>query len=110
QIRSQPHVRHLIDAVAVQIGAAKTQDDLTILLRQLDRLTAEPDGKALAEQLVKKLVSKQPAVASLLGGDGAGKARELVVAMVRDAKAVASNAEQAPAQRVEAVRTLSAAA
>ncbi|MCX7422292.1 MAG: HEAT repeat domain-containing protein [Planctomycetia bacterium] len=107
EARKNAHVRTLLSAIASQIGAANEKDDLALFVRQLDSLSA--DEKSLAEELVKNLVSKQPAVRELLAGATGGKATEILNAMIRDAQVVARDEKKAPADRAAAVRTLATA-
>jgi len=105
--RKSPHLRAMMGIVASQIGAANAQDDIALFVQQLD-LLGDAD-KVLAADLVKQLVSKQPAVNALLSGATGGKAKEIIAAMIRDARAVAGNAEKMPPDRAAAVRTLATA-
>lgn len=107
--RQVPHVRLLLGLVASQIGASNVKGDLAIFLRQLDTLATDTGDKALAEELVKNLVSKQPSVRELLGGAAGGRAKEIVLAMIRDARAIAADDQKSPADRAAAVRTLATA-
>ena len=107
EARKSPHVRAIMGIVASQIGAANAQDDIALFVQQLD-LLGDAD-KALAADLVKQLVSKQPAVNALLSGATGGKAKEIIAAMIRDARAVAGNVEKMPPDRAAAVRTLATA-
>lgn len=105
--RKAVHVRTLLSAVASQIGAANAQDDLALFVRQLDALTG--DEKPLAEELVKSLVSKQPASGALLAGATGGKAAQILAGLIRDAQLAARDDKRAPADRAAAVRTLATA-
>ena len=107
EARKTAHVRTLLSSITSQIGAANAKDDLALFVRQLDRLAA--DEKPLAEELVKSLVSKQPAVRELLAGATGGKATAILNAMIRDAQVVARDEKKAPADRAAAVRTLATA-
>ena len=107
--RSPAHVRAMLNAVAVQIGAANSKAELATMIRQLDLLAADANGKSLAEELVRNLVSKQPAAKEMLAGATGGKAREILAALVRDAIVTARDEAKAPADRAVAVRTLSSA-
>jgi putative membrane-bound dehydrogenase-like protein len=102
--RQTAHVRALLGVLAAQIGAAGAKDDLALFLRQFDSLGSE--DKALAEELVKNLVSKQSAARELLTGATGGKAAEILAAMIRDAQANARDEKKSPAERASAVRTL----
>lgn len=109
EARQSAHVRVLLAAVSSQIGAANAKDDLAIFLRQLDALSADANDKSLAEDLVRHLVSKQPSVAGLLDGATGGKAKEIVAAMIRDARVTVGDVQKSPADRATAVRTLATA-
>ncbi len=107
--RSQAHVRAMLNIVAVQIGAANSKAELATMIRQLDLLAADAKDKSLAEELVRNLVSKQPAAKEMLAGATGGKAREILAALVRDAIVAARDEANTPADRAAAVRTLSSA-
>ena len=109
ETRSLAHVRAMLNTVAVQIGAANSKAELATMIRQLDLLAADANGKSLAEELVRNLVSKQPAAKEMLAGATGGKAREILAALVRDAIVTARDEAKAPADRAVAVRTLSSA-
>jgi putative membrane-bound dehydrogenase-like protein len=108
-IRRQPHVGVLMDALVAQIGAARATEDLPLFLGHLDRLTDDPQDRALADRLIKNLVSQQPAVRRLLSGESARKAEALVAEMIHEARARAADETRAPAARADAIRTLAAA-
>ncbi|MDB5340139.1 MAG: cytochrome c [Planctomycetaceae bacterium] len=103
------HVRALLGAVASQIGAANVKNDMAIFLQQLETLSTSEADKALAADLVKNLVSKQPSISELFKGAAGGKAKELIAAMIRDAQVVARDTSKMPADRAAAVRTLATA-
>ena len=107
--RSQPHVRAMLNTVAIQIGAANSKAELATMIRQLDLLAADANSKSLAEELVRNLVSKQPAAQEMLAGATGGKAREILAALVREAIVTARDEAKVPADRASAVRTLSSA-
>ena len=107
EARKTAHVRTLLSAITSQIGAANAKDDLSVFVRQLDSLSA--DEKPLAEELVKSLVSKQPAVRDLLAGATGVNATAILNAMIQDAQVVARDEKKAPADRAAAVRTLATA-
>ncbi len=107
--RSLAHVRAILNAIAVQIGAANSKAELATMIRQLDLLAADANGRSLAEELVRSLVSKQPAAKEMLAGATGGKAREILAALVRDALVAARDETKAPPDRAAAVRTLSSA-
>jgi putative membrane-bound dehydrogenase-like protein len=104
--RKLAHVRAMLVTVASQIGAANAKDDLALFVRALDQLDADGNEKPLAEELVKALVSKQPAARELLSGATGGKATEILAAMIRDAQVIARDEKKSPADRASAVRTL----
>lgn len=104
--RSLPHVRAILNAVAVQIGAANSKAELATMIQQLDALAADASGKSLAEELVRNLVSKQPAAKEMLAGATGGKAREILAGLVRDAMTAARDDAKSPADRASAIRTL----
>ncbi|MES2794102.1 MAG: PVC-type heme-binding CxxCH protein, partial [Planctomycetota bacterium] len=103
------HMRSLLGILATQIGAANAKNDLAIFLQQLETLSTTAADQALAAELVKNLVSKQPSINELLGGAAGAKVKELIAAMIRDAQAVARDAAQKPEARVAAIRTLATA-
>lgn len=109
ELRKLAHVRQLLGLVATQIGASNVKGDLAIFLQQLDALAANESDKTLAEELVKSLVSKQPSVRELLGGTAGGKGKEIVLAMIREARATAGDEQKSPQDRAAAVRTLATA-
>ncbi len=104
--RSKSHVKTMLNAVAVQIGAANSKAELAAMIRQLDLLAADANNKSLAEELVRNLVSKQPAAKEMLAGATGGKAREILASLVRDAIIAARDVAKSPADRAAAVRTL----
>lgn len=107
--RKLPHVRSLLGTLAAQIGAANRKADLALFVQQLDHLAGDASETPLVAELVKSLVSKQPAARELLANAAGGKAAEILTAMIKDAKVVARDAAQPPADRAAAVRTLAAA-
>lgn len=104
--RSKMHIKAILNAVAVQIGAANSKAELAAMIRQLDLLAADANNKSLAEELVRNLVSKQPAAKEMLAGATGGKAREILASLVREAIIAARDVAKAPADRAAAVRTL----
>ncbi|TXT30985.1 MAG: cytochrome c, partial [Planctomycetota bacterium] len=104
--RSQTHVKSMLNAVAVQIGAANSKAELATMIRQLDLLAADAKNKSLAEELVRSLVSKQPAAKEMLAGATGGKAREILASLVREAIVTARDDAKPPTDRATAVRTL----
>ena len=109
EARKTPHVRVLLGAIASQIGAANVKHDFALFLQQLDSQSFDAADKSLAEELVKNLVSKQPSVRELLSGATGVKAKEIIAAMIRDARATASDEQKTPTDRATAVRTLATA-
>ncbi|MBM4076032.1 MAG: hypothetical protein FJ267_10345, partial [Planctomycetes bacterium] len=95
--RKTGHIRTLLNSLVVQIGAANAKDDLVLFARQLDRLSVEENP--LAVELVKNLISKQPAVHELLAGVGRGKVTEILNAMIRDAQTTARDEKKSPTDR-----------
>ncbi len=109
EAKKLPHVRTLTATVASQIGAANAKDELAVFVKLIEGLSNEAADKALGEDLVKALVSKQPSVKELLASATSGKAKEIVAAMIRDAQIVAVDDQNLVADRVAAIRTLSTA-
>jgi putative membrane-bound dehydrogenase-like protein len=107
--RKAAHVRTMLGVVAAQIGAADEKQDLAIFLSQLDAFAADSSDRTLVEELVKNLVGKRPSARELLQGAAAGKAKQIVAAMIRDAHAVARDEQKLVADRAAAVRTLAIA-
>lgn len=104
--RQLPYVRALMNLVATQIGAANAKDDLVLFLKQLDTLSADTADKVLAEELVKSLVSKQPASRELFSTAAGGKAKEILATMIREAQTTAHDMAKSPIERVAAIRSL----
>ena len=109
EARQRPHVRIITTAIASQMGSANAKDELAAFVKLIEGLSTESADKALAEELVKALVSKQPSAKDLLASATDGKATEIVAAMIRDAQTVAADDKKTVADRVAAVRTLSSA-
>lgn len=109
EARKLPHVRKITSEVAAQIGAANAKDELAAVVKLVDALSTDAGDKALAAELVKSVVSKQPSAKDLLASASSGKAKEIVAAMIRDAQAIAADDKQSVAARVPAIRTLSTA-
>ncbi|MDB5387902.1 MAG: cytochrome c [Planctomycetaceae bacterium] len=107
--RQLPHIRVLLSTIAVQIGAANAKDDLVLFLKQLDQLPADTEAKGLAEELVKSLVSKQPAAREMLNSAAGGKAKEIIAALIREARQVARDSAKSPLDRATAIRSLATA-
>ena len=97
--------RTLLIALATQIGASNRANDVAAVVQALDRL---PEGdKALAQEIVRGLVSKQSAAAraKLTGADG-GKAGAILALLLADARKTAVDDKRPPADRADAIRTL----
>ncbi len=107
--RKLPHVRQITASIAAQIGAANAKDELAAFVKLIESLSSDAADKAVAEELVKSLVSKQPSAKDLLASATSGKAKEIVAAMIRDAQAVAADEKKSVTDRVSAIRTLSTA-
>lgn len=107
--RGVPHVRAILSTLAAQIGAANGKQDLAQFVVQLDRLAADAQATPLIEDLVRSLVSKQPAAREMLAGAAGGKGGEILAGMIREAQGVARDEQKTPADRAAAVRTLAAA-
>ncbi|MCC7423478.1 MAG: c-type cytochrome [Planctomycetaceae bacterium] len=104
--RTQPHVKTILNAVAVQMGAANARPELAEMVRQIDGLAADPSGKPLAEELVRSLVSRQPAAREMLAGATGGKAGTILAGLVKEARELAIDDAKPAEQRAAAVRTL----
>lgn len=102
-----PHVRVVLTAVAGQIASANAKDALAVLVRELDGLATR--DAPLANELVKKVLSKRPEARELLAGATSGRAKELVAAIVREAVATARDPQKPIDERAAAARTLGAA-
>ena len=103
--RSAMHGHTLLIALAMQIGASNRAIDVAAVVKALDEL---PEGeKSLAQEIVRGLVSKLSATAraKLTGADG-GKAGAILALMLADARKIAADEKQPPAERAAAVRTL----
>lgn len=103
------HVKTVIASTATQIGASNEKEDLFVFFRQIDSLSSNPGDKALADELVKNLISKQPTSIAMLTGEDAGKAREIVARILGEALVLAGDEKKSPAERAAAVRTLATA-
>jgi putative membrane-bound dehydrogenase-like protein len=103
--RGSRHGRELLTALATQIGAANHSGDVAAVVQALDTLPESERG--LAQQIVRGLLSKQPAAArARLGAAAGGKAKALFEELLRDARAIAADAKRTPADRAGAVSTL----
>jgi putative membrane-bound dehydrogenase-like protein len=106
EARTQPHIKTMLNAVAVQIGAANSKPELAEMVRQIDALASDPSGKPLAEELVRNLVSRQPAAKEMLAGATGGQAGTILAGLVKEAQALATDDAKPADQRAAAVRTL----
>src|SRR5262249_19531283 len=103
--RGSDHGRTLLTAMAAQIGAGGRAGDLAAVVKALNELPEEE--KALAQDLVRHLVSKQSAAArERRPGAAGGRAAATLPDRLREARKVAVDDKQAPAARAGAVRTL----
>ncbi len=103
--RSGANGRALLTALATQIGAANRASDVAAVVKALDDLPAGEKG--LARELVRGLVSRQPAAGrERLGGAAGSKAAALLADLLRDARAGAADEKRPPAERADALRTL----
>jgi putative membrane-bound dehydrogenase-like protein len=103
--RTAAHGRAFLATLAAQVGAANRKNDVAAVVKALDELPA--DEKALAQEIVRGLVSKQPAAArEQFTGAAGGKAAALLVELLRDARRTAADDKQGVEHRVMAVRTL----
>jgi putative heme-binding domain-containing protein len=104
-LRATPHGKALLAALAVQVGAANRADEVATVVKVIDDL---PDSeKALAQDVVRNLVSRQPAAGrERLSGAAGGKAGALLAGLLRDARAAAADDRRPPDERAAAVRTL----
>lgn len=100
KFRTSKEGKLLVNALAVQIGAANRANELADLVSVLDRLPGD-EGR----ELMASVMSKLPAKARdriKLGGKSGELFKELVAAAIK----VSSDEKQAVPERVSAVRTL----
>lgn len=102
--RSKSFVRQMLSSVAVQIAANNSPSEMAIVIKELDKLAAT--DPALAQELVRNLISKQPAVREMLAGVTGGKAAEILAQLIAEAIRIAENEQKSPMERAAAVRTL----
>lgn len=104
-VRGTAHGKALLAGLAVQIGAANRANDVAAVVKALDEL---PDSeKALAQEVVRSLVSRQPAAGrDKLSGAAGGKAGAILADLLRDARKAAADDKRPPTERAAAVRTL----
>jgi putative heme-binding domain-containing protein len=107
--RGTPHGRTLLNALALQIGAANRASDVAAVIKAIDALPAADE--TLTRELVRSLVSKQPPAARgrLAGADG-GKAGAILADLLQEARQAAADEKRDPAERAAAIRTLGLAA
>jgi putative membrane-bound dehydrogenase-like protein len=103
--RGTAHGKALLAALAGQIGAANRTNDVAAVVKALDGL---PDSeKALAQDVVRGLVSRQPAAGrEKLSGAAGGRAGALLADLLREARRAAADDRRPPEERAAAVRTL----
>ncbi len=103
--RSTERGRALLGALAVQIGAANRAGDVAAVVKAVEEL---PEGeKALAQEMVRQLVSRQPAAGrAQLGGAAGGKAAAILADLLRAARQTAADEKRSPEERAAALRAL----
>jgi putative membrane-bound dehydrogenase-like protein len=103
--RGTEHGRVLLGALAVQIGAANRAGDVAAVVKAVEEL---PEGeKALAGEVVRQLVSRQPAAGrEHLSGAAGGKAAAILADLLRAARQAAADDRRTPGERGAAVRAL----
>jgi putative membrane-bound dehydrogenase-like protein len=104
--RDKPHVRAMIASIAAQIGAAGAKEDIRLLLNWVNQLSDAPADQALAEDLVRNLVSKHPAISEFLSDDSGHKAKQIIATMIGDAEKIAADEGHATPERLNAIKTL----
>lgn len=103
--RATVHGRVLLTALAVQIGAANKPNEVAQVVKAINDLPGEE--KALTQELVKNLVSKQPAGGrERLAGVGGGKASAVLSDLLQQARKSAADVSLPPDARAAALRTL----
>jgi putative membrane-bound dehydrogenase-like protein len=103
--RDTPHGRTLLTTLATQIGAAGRGGDVAAVVKALGELSETE--KALAQDVVRHLVSKQsPAARERLTGAAGGKAGVIFADLLREARKSAADPKQSPAERAAALHTL----
>lgn len=105
EFRNTSHGQTLLKSLAEQIGIAHRQNEIAVVLRSLQTLSAAE--KPLAESLVQALVKDQTGDArdKLLSAAG-GKAGELLSELIATAQKTAGDSDRPVAERVAAIRTL----
>jgi putative membrane-bound dehydrogenase-like protein len=99
-LRQSVEGKLMLNALAVQIGAANQANELADFLTTMDRLPA-PEGRALMASLMSKLPAK-----SRDRIKNAGKSGELFKQLVGDALKTSNDEKKAVPERVAAIRTL----
>src|SRR5260370_26310905 len=101
--RTEPYVKLVLGALAAQIGAANRADSVAEMTKAIDGL---PDSEnQLGKELMKQLMSTlPPAARSKI--EKAGKAGSLFKELLTQARQVAADEKQPPAERAAAARTL----
>jgi putative membrane-bound dehydrogenase-like protein len=100
KLRPTAHGKQLLNALAVQIGAANQPNELGDFLATIERLPAQ-DGRELMASLMTKLPAKSRERITK-----AGKSGELFKQLVADALKTSSDEKLSVPERVSAVRTL----
>ncbi|MFM9962594.1 MAG: PVC-type heme-binding CxxCH protein, partial [Planctomycetaceae bacterium] len=103
---AKPHVRGMLNSIAVQIGVGGGKTEIVQTLRLIETLASAAETKPLAEELFRSLISKNPTARGIEGG----KAGEMLAAMIREARLVARDETKPAETRADAVKTLSSAA
>ncbi len=98
--RKSDEGRLLLNALAVQVGAANQTHELGEFLKTVEQLSAQ-EGRTLMASLLTKLPAKSREQITK-----AGKSSELFKELVADALKITSNDKQPVPERVSAVRTL----
>jgi putative membrane-bound dehydrogenase-like protein len=100
KLRQSAAGKLMLNALAVQIGAANQANELADFLTTMDRLPAQ-DGRELMGSLMTKLPAKARDRIK-----NAGKSGELFKELLENALKVSSDEKQAVPERIAAVRTL----
>lgn len=105
KFRNSAPGRTFLAALAVQIGAANRVSEVAAVVKAIDGL---PEAEqALAREIVRSLVSRQPAAArTRLDSVAGGRAGEVLKDLLREARTTAANEKGTPEERAAAVRTL----
>jgi putative membrane-bound dehydrogenase-like protein len=105
EFRGKAHGKALLTALATQIGAANRTNEVAAVVKAIGDL---PDAeKGLAQEVVRSLVSRQPAAGrDKLSGAAGGKAGALLADLLREARKTATDDKHSAADRAAAIRTL----